>query len=73
MMRSQMAFARGACGGLARIVMPSAWNAASKESVNWPAVPDQELDGRRERAEAHQEVTGCLRRPGAVKVRGDAG
>jgi hypothetical protein len=37
MILSQMAFALGACGGLARILMPSAWNTASKESVNWPA------------------------------------
>ena len=34
---SQIAFALGACGGLARILMPSAWNTASKEPVNWPA------------------------------------
>jgi hypothetical protein len=27
----------GACGGLARISMPSAVNTASKEPVNWPA------------------------------------
>jgi hypothetical protein len=32
-----MAFALGACGGLTRILMPSAVNTASKESVNWPA------------------------------------
>ena len=31
---SQIAFARGACGGLARILMPSAVNTASKELVN---------------------------------------
>ena len=37
MILSLMAFALGACGGLARILMPSAWNTASKESVNWPA------------------------------------
>ncbi len=30
---SQMAFALGACGGLARILMPSAVNTASKEPV----------------------------------------
>lgn len=30
-------FARGACGGLARILMPSAANTASKKLVNWPA------------------------------------
>jgi hypothetical protein len=35
--RSQIAFALGACGGLARILMASAWNTASKEAVNWPA------------------------------------
>ena len=34
---SQMAFALGACGGLARILMPPAVNTASKELVNWPA------------------------------------
>jgi hypothetical protein len=27
----------GACGGLVRILMPSAVNTASKEAVNWPA------------------------------------
>ena len=37
MILSQIAFALGAWGGLARIVMPSAWNTASKEPVNWPA------------------------------------
>ena len=37
MILSQMAFALGACGGLARILMPSAMNTASKEPVNWPA------------------------------------
>ena len=30
-------FALGACGGLARILMPSAVNTASKDLVNWPA------------------------------------
>jgi hypothetical protein len=34
---SQIAFALGACGGRARILMPSAVNTASKERVNWPA------------------------------------
>ena len=37
MIRSQIAFARGACGGLARILVPTAVNTASKEPVNWPA------------------------------------
>jgi hypothetical protein len=32
--RSQIAFALGACGGLARILMPPAVNTASKELVN---------------------------------------
>ena len=42
---SQMAFALGACGGLARILMPSAVNTASKQAVNWPgAISDQEPD-----------------------------
>jgi hypothetical protein len=30
-------FALGACGGLARILIPSAVNTASKAPVNWPA------------------------------------
>ena len=34
---SQIAFALGACGGVARILIPSAVNTASKEPVNWPA------------------------------------
>src|ERR1700756_5408834 len=37
MIRSQIAFARGACGGPARILVPTAVNTASKEPVNWPA------------------------------------
>jgi hypothetical protein len=37
MILSQMASARGDCGGLARILMPSAVNTASKQPVNWPA------------------------------------
>ena len=37
MILSQIAFALGACGGLARILMPSAANTTSKEVVNWPA------------------------------------
>lgn len=34
---SQMAFALGACGGLATILIPAAVNTASRELVNWPA------------------------------------
>ena len=34
---SQIAFVRGACGGLARIGMASALKTASSELVNWPA------------------------------------
>jgi Phage integrase, N-terminal SAM-like domain len=37
MILSQIAFALGACGGLARILIPSAVNTASKELVNRPA------------------------------------
>jgi hypothetical protein len=45
MILSQMAFALGACGGLARILGPSAVNTASKQAVNWPgAISDQEPD-----------------------------
>jgi hypothetical protein len=34
MILAQIAFARGACGGLASILMPPAVNTASKELVN---------------------------------------
>ncbi len=34
---SQIAFALGGCGGLARILMPSAVKTAPEEPVNWPA------------------------------------
>ncbi len=34
MILSQIAFALGACGGLARILMPAAVKTASKELVN---------------------------------------
>jgi hypothetical protein len=37
MILSRTALALGACGGLVRVLMPSAANAASKELVNWPA------------------------------------
>ena len=39
MILSQIAFALGAYGGLARILMPSAVNTASKDLANWPARP----------------------------------
>jgi len=35
---SQIAFALGACGGRATILMPSAVSTASNELVNWPAL-----------------------------------
>jgi hypothetical protein len=37
------------------------------------AIPDQELGGSRSLIEVHQEAAGCLGRPGAVGVGGDAG
>jgi hypothetical protein len=37
MILSQIALALSACGGQARILVPSAVNTASKELVNWPA------------------------------------
>ena len=37
------------------------------------AVPDQELDCSGALAEVHQDVAGCLCRPRAVGMRGDAG
>ena len=35
---SQIAFASGACGGLAKILVPCAVSTASKELMNWPAL-----------------------------------
>jgi hypothetical protein len=74
MILSHIAFALGACGGLARILMPSAVNTASKEPVNWPA---------RSLIRNLIEVVswpGSIRKlratcvvPRAVRVRGDAG
>src|SRR5512142_2444672 len=73
MILSQIAFALGACGGLARILMPSAANTASKELVNWPA---------RSLIRNLTEIARCPRSirtlraacvvPGAVRVGGDA-
>jgi hypothetical protein len=37
------------------------------------SIPDQELDQSRALAEVHQEAAGCLCRPRAVRIRGDAG
>jgi hypothetical protein len=70
---SQIAFALGACGGLARILIPSAVNTSSKELVNWPARSLIRNLTEAALAEVHQDVPGCLRCPGAVRVRGDAG
>jgi hypothetical protein len=67
------AFALGACGGLAIILMPSALNTASKASVNWPARSlIRNLTGVAPWP-VHHDVAGCLCRPCAVRVRGDAG
>ena len=74
MIGSQMAFALGARGGLARILMPSAWKTASKEAAGLAgAISDQELGWSRALAEVHQEVTGCLCCPCAVGACGDTG
>jgi hypothetical protein len=55
---SQIALALGACGGLARILMPSAANNASNELVNLArAIPEQEFDRSRALAQVYQEVT----------------
>src|ERR1039457_2830776 len=54
--------------------MPSDWNTAPEESVNWPArsLIRNVTDAARWPGPI-QEVTGRLCRPGAVRVRGDAG
>jgi hypothetical protein len=65
---SQIAFARGACGGLARIRTPSAWtNGVQGTGELVGAVPDQERDGSHAGAEIHQEVAGRLRCLRAVR------
>src|ERR1019366_1016237 len=69
---SQIAFALGACGGVARILIPSAWNTASKEPVNWPARSLIRNLMEAALAEVHQEVTGCLGCPRGIGIRGDA-
>lgn len=74
MVLSQIAFALGARGGLARILTPAAVNTASKEPVNWPARSlIRNLTEAARCPRSHQKVAGCLRCPGAVGVRGDAG
>ncbi len=66
--------AQGACGGLGRILMPSAVNTASKGLSELPCtIPDQELDRSGALAEAHRKIARYLCRPRAVGVRGDAG
>ena len=44
MILSQMAFALGACGGLARILMPAAEHGVEGPGELARAIPDQELD-----------------------------
>src|ERR1017187_7610752 len=80
---SQMAFALGACGGLARILIPSAVNTASKASVNWPARSlirnlteaarcPRSIRTLRAACVVHAASVG-LCRPRGVRVGGDAG
>jgi hypothetical protein len=72
-MRSQIAFARGAPGGLVRIWMPSAVKTASNASGPGVAVPEQKRDGGDAVGEVHSEVAGGLRspRPGRVRAHPD--
>ncbi len=62
MILSQMAFALGACGGLARILMPSAVTMASREPVNWPARSLIRNFTGVVSWPVHQDVAGCLSR-----------
>jgi len=63
----------GACGGLARILMPAAVNTASKEPVNWPARSlTRNLTEAARWPRFGREVAACLCRPRAVRVGGDA-
>jgi hypothetical protein len=64
--------ALGACGGLARILTPAAVNTASKDSMNWCPIPDQEPDRSHALAKVHQEAPRCLRGRRAVGMHGDA-
>jgi hypothetical protein len=72
--RSQAAFALGACGGLSRILAPAAVNTASKEPVNCPArsLIRNLTCVAGALAEVHEGVTRRLSCPCAVRVRGDA-
>jgi hypothetical protein len=61
---SQIAFDRGACGGLFRMRIPSSANMASKLSVNLVSrSADQELEPLSPLGRIHQDVTGGLGRP----------
>ncbi len=54
--------------------MPFAVNTASKKPVNWPARSlIRNLTEAARWPRVHQEVAGCLGRPRAVRIRGDAG
>src|SRR5690348_6755006 len=67
--RSQIAFARGAPGGLVRIRMPSAAKTASKALLNLKSRSSQhKLDGADAVGEVHQQIAGGLGgpRPGRV-------
>jgi hypothetical protein len=65
--RSQIAFARGALGGLVRIWMPSAAKTASNASVNRESrSSEQELDRGGLVADVHHEVAGGLSGPRPV-------
>jgi hypothetical protein len=52
--------------------MPASARTASNESVNWPAIADQEPKTRGALAEVHHEITRLLRRPGSVRMPGHA-
>jgi hypothetical protein len=71
---SRIAFAAGACGGLARILMPSAVSTVSEGLVSWPA---RSLTGNLAEVACwprpRQGVARRLRCPRSVRVRGGAG
>ena len=74
MILSQMAFALGAWGGAGQ--NPDAFrleHGVERIGELACAVPDQELDCSGALAEVHQDVAGCLCRPRAAGMRGDAG
>jgi len=68
--RSAYAFARGACGAVRTIRMPSAVNRVERAGELCVPVPDQELELVEPVAEIHDQVACLLGHPLPGRVRG---